>query len=359
MKKVSKRVLSLIMAVAMMLGMIMAAPMSGVKAATQANPGEKLVFNKLYTGELDERGLGIGSDSYYGFDFTLNTSGAVKLNVDVSGLPALGFMRFSIFDSDGTRVWHQDVSNGIIDIGADLLAGSYFLKAEQPTSGLQNTFKFTAKFEDAKETYSESIDKRNDTIETANAYTVGKTVNGQIAQNDKNDYYSFSVKKNAFVTYNVNSNFYHAFYIYDKNGNVLEYVSNVDVGKQAITFFLPKGKYYLNVAQSGYAGTYSFKLTAKKMPTGKITKIKKRIGGLQVRLSKVSGIDGYEIEVSRKKKFKGATKQQLSAEYRRTNIFNLKNKKTYYIRVRTYCIDKKTGKKYYSDWSKAKKVKTK
>ena len=37
-------------------------------------------------------------------------------------------------------------------------------------------------------------------------------------------------------------------------------------------------------------------------------------------------------------------------------IKKLKNKKTYYVQVRTYkSVD---GKRYYSKWSKAKKVKT-
>ena len=39
------------------------------------------------------------------------------------------------------------------------------------------------------------------------------------------------------------------------------------------------------------------------------------------------------------------------------SIKKLKNKKTYYVRIRTYKTV--SGKNFYSDWSAAKKVKTK
>ena len=57
MKRISKRVFSFIMAMAIVVGMIMAVPMYKGNAATQSNPGQKLVMNTLYKGTLDERGL--------------------------------------------------------------------------------------------------------------------------------------------------------------------------------------------------------------------------------------------------------------------------------------------------------------
>ena len=58
------------------------------------------------------------------------------------------------------------------------------------------------------------------------------------------------------------------------------------------------------------------------------------------------------------KNFKKAkTKTIKKTKTTSASVSKLKKKKTYYVRVRTY----KTvgGKKYYSSWSKVKKVKTK
>ena len=59
-----------------------------------------------------------------------------------------------------------------------------------------------------------------------------------------------------------------------------------------------------------------------------------------------------------KKDFKGAGKANIpNARTLKTTIGDLKGKKTYYVRIRTY---KKVGKKaYYSAWSKANAVRTK
>lgn len=71
-----------------------------------------------------------------------------------------------------------------------------------------------------------------------------------------------------------------------------------------------------------------------------------------------SRITGYEVRYSLKSSFKQA-KTVKATGYRKTSVKlkNLKTKKTYYISVRTYM--KVSGKTYYSDWSKAKKIKTK
>ena len=68
-------------------------------------------------------------------------------------------------------------------------------------------------------------------------------------------------------------------------------------------------------------------------------------------------MDGYQIQYSRNKNFRGAKKVKVKS-YKSSSktLKRLKRRKTYYVRVRTYA---KVGKKtYYSKWSKAKKVRT-
>lgn len=84
-----------------------------------------------------------------------------------------------------------------------------------------------------------------------------------------------------------------------------------------------------------------------------LTKGKKKV---KVKVNKVSGAKGYQIQYSTKKSFKGKKSVHITA--RTKTIKKLKSKKTYYFRVRAYKLDGK--KKVYSKkWSKVKKVKVK
>lgn len=87
-----------------------------------------------------------------------------------------------------------------------------------------------------------------------------------------------------------------------------------------------------------------------------ISKVSAKKKGFKVVWKKVSGqITGYEVQYATNKKFSGkATKKTKVAKY---TVKKLKAKKRYYVRIRAY---KKVGnKKYYSSWSKIKKIVTK
>ena len=95
------------------------------------------------------------------------------------------------------------------------------------------------------------------------------------------------------------------------------------------------------------------KLKAAKLK--KVTKGKKRF---TAKWKKVKGVDGYQIRYSTSRKFKNKkTVTVKKAKTVKKTVKKLKAKKVYYVKIRAY----KTinGKKQYSKWSKAKKVKTK
>lgn len=89
-----------------------------------------------------------------------------------------------------------------------------------------------------------------------------------------------------------------------------------------------------------------------------VTSVKSLTAGkkyFKVNLAKKSQARGYQVRYSTSKNFGNyKTKTVTSTSIK---ISSLKSKKTYYVKARTY----KTvnGKKYYSNWSSAKKVKTK
>ena len=129
----------------------------------------------------------------------------------------------------------------------------------------------------------------------------------------------------------------------------VSYSNNVKVGTATVK---------ITGMGSHYTGTV--KKTFKINPKGtSISKLTKKTKGFKIKWKKQSTqTTGYQIQYSTNKKFKSAkTKTVKKNKTTSTSITKLKKKKTYYVRVRTY----KTvgGKKYYSAWSKTKKVKTK
>ena len=89
-----------------------------------------------------------------------------------------------------------------------------------------------------------------------------------------------------------------------------------------------------------------------------VSKLKAGSKKIMVKWKKQSSISGYQVQISKNKKFKSGTIQRmLSASKAKVTVKGLKSNKKYFVRIRTY----KTagGKTYYSGWSKTKKVKTK
>lgn len=102
------------------------------------------------------------------------------------------------------------------------------------------------------------------------------------------------------------------------------------------------------------------KSKSKKPKKTSISKIKAQKKGFKVTWKKVSNAKCYQIKYSTSKKFTKKTSKTATVKKATTTsktVKDLKKKKTYYVKVRSY----KTvnGKKVYSDWSNVKKVKTK
>ncbi|MCR5544044.1 MAG: fibronectin type III domain-containing protein [Eubacterium sp.] len=367
-KKVSTRILSMIMALAITFGMIIASPMKKVNASSNcSNPGTKLVWNTKYSGTLDARGLGVGADNYYRYDFSVDKSGTLSISADIDSLSFGSFMYFYIYDVSNKLVCSVLCQNGHKDLGAYLIAGDYYLTADGIVPGDNCNFSFTSTYEACNETATESIYKKNNTTDTATPYTLGKQYTGYIAHNDYEDYYVFNMKANGFVTYSVDSKLTkHKIEITNTFGDITYKQAGIEMGNAKYKFFLPKGKYYLKVEQDGWVGaTYTFNLKYSKLPKVKVKKIRSKMyskdrSTLTVKFTRNSNVDGYQVMVSPKKNFK-AGKKTVTVNMNTANsaiIDSVKRHKTYYVRVRTLKTAP-NGKSYYSAWSKVKKIKTK
>jgi hypothetical protein len=118
---------------------------------------------------------------------------------------------------------------------------------------------------------------------------------------------------------------------------------------------------------SGSAITTTATVTAasgssiQKVKKTAIAKVKRSKNGkkMTVKVKKTTQAAGYQIRYSTSKKFTKATtkKVNVSKKTLKKTISSLKAKKIYYVSARAY--RKVDGKKYYSAWSAAKKVKAK
>ena len=124
------------------------------------------------------------------------------------------------------------------------------------------------------------------------------------------------------------------------------------------------GKYKVTVKLTGADYEGSKNITFKINPAGKsISKLSKGKKAFTVKWKKASTtyrkqMTGYQIRYSTSSKMtKAKTVTVKNTKATSKTIKKLKVKKTYYVQLRTYKTVK--GAKYYSSWSKTKKVKTK
>ena len=139
------------------------------------------------------------------------------------------------------------------------------------------------------------------------------------------------------------------------NGNVIDPVFyTVSAGSSAV------GKGTVTITfKNGFSGSINatYSILPKNTTQNKPAAAKK---GFTAKWKKSTSVNGYQIRYTTDKKLKSGFKNgKLVTKNKTTSqkITGLKSKKTYYIQIRTY---KTVGKvKYYSNWSNAKKVKTK
>ena len=98
----------------------------------------------------------------------------------------------------------------------------------------------------------------------------------------------------------------------------------------------------------------------KKPSVSVVKSLKGKAGKKKLTLSwkKLSGVSGYQIQISTKKNFKGAKKISVSKSKKTYTKKKLKSNKKYYARIRAYKIYKNAkGKKVkaYGKWKTIKK----
>lgn len=219
-------------------------------------------------------------------------------------------------------------------------------------------------------TYSESVDS-TDAYDNGHYFDVVKftlpakgKINIKLTSEDTENVkymYSSDYRMNIYKTSNTERS------LWSSNNNRISNGYNAGLGYYYGNYSatLPKGTYYLvfTFGRSCENDSYDFKLTYT--PSFSRTSIRKtstpKKGQIRVDWDKCANVSGYQVQYSRNKNMKNAKRitAKGSNNYSRT-IKNLKGKKKYYVRVRTYKTVKVNGKNktYYSKWSSKKAVTT-
>ncbi len=282
-------------------------------------------------------------------------------------LPASGKLTFKVHtevgddlyfrtdDENGKFISEKTIGKGDETFSLELTKGVYFVKFSNDDKGGSYNFKPT--FKSADETYQFENETIN-LVRSKKAIPFATLINGHFGINDTDDCFKVNAPKAGKYSIKVTSGMDSTtLNIRDKNDKyVAQYFHNK--GTSTYTISLKKGNNYLLFERGGNDyGNYSFKVTPATVSIRKLTKATK---SARVTWAKGTG-DGYQLQYSTDKIFKSSKVTRTapivkSIKTTSTTIKNLKSRKTYYVRIRTY-VKSASGKKIWSDWSKAKSVK--
>lgn len=179
------------------------------------------------------------------------------------------YIRYKIYDVNGERLyysspsWNSTTERSYVEDKIELTKGIYYFVVEKGDAGNYN---FRLNFSSSEESFGETGDGTNNSMQTANAISVDTFYKGHLAANDKKDYYKFTIPSSGRIVNEATAYMgYINYYIYDLQGKELYHgwpTWNSIVGSSHVTdvIDLTSGTYYFAVTHRGSVGNYSFNL---------------------------------------------------------------------------------------------------
>lgn len=238
----------------------------------------------------------------------------------------------------------------------DYDAGTCFIDFERWNELYTGTYSFSLSFEPTGEKY-DGNDDSVDAVRNRAGVPFCTWNKGLLARNDINDFYKVTIPQTGKYKLEINSSI-NLIYNGIQNGSKESiYYEKQYKGLKNRTLTLKKGVYFMNFTRydRSSTGTYSFCIT---LCGASLSKVKGGKKSVKVTWKKGTA-NGYEIQIAKNRKFTKGLKTLTvkNAGAKSKTIKKLKSKKAYYVRMRSFI--KSEGHKYYSDWSKVKKVKVK
>lgn len=392
-----KKLISVLLSIVIMLTAVV-----GINFTAYADPLENTIV-KEYT--LGSSINGFLSENGVANFLKVNVPQSGKINFVVEGSHYYSVTIYSeksldssicYFDCD----YRSDLGKAYSEKNIYLVAGIYYFKV-----GGQKNINYTIKtsFTPANESFTESLDVNNNTFENANSISVDKTYKGMVGENDKMDFYLFTVPAGTYEL-NIKSIDTIKYSVYSMNHECVssDFIfrdSSTGIAELSKNVTLKRGSYYLKVEkyssdfytfsinsphQHNYKYSYSVASTytskgydvytcscgelykTNYKPVKKLDKVKlksvtssKRDHTIKASWDKKSGASGYQIYYSSNKSFKKISAKKIIKSGKATAYVgkNFTKGKTYYAKVRAY--KNVNGQKAYGKWSNVKSVKCK
>lgn len=226
----------------------------------------KIDFGTKYTGQLafnDDKDI---------YKFETDKSGRVNFNI----IANIEKLFYHLYDNNGNVLWDSGrvgwdgrTGQSQRSYSFDLVAGTYYLCVSK--DGSSGTYTFNASFQSAGESFEESQSNTAGGIDSAFGIEFSTKYTGQIALNDDNDYYSFTLPESGRISINVTAVMANIYYhLVDKNGNLIwdsdrvRWDERSGQSQNTFEFDLVAGDYYFRVAKSyNSTGNYNFKIDYK------------------------------------------------------------------------------------------------
>ena len=225
------------------------------EAGSDIDDATSISLNTKYTGALSDN-----NDADF-YKITLNEAGLFN----IKGIFRTSHVRWTIYDDFGSELSsngdHRDnlSQRGTFDNSWYLTKGTYYISIDRDGYRTTGAYSFTLTHKSANESFVEDQGGSNNNSDDANQIALNKTYKGQLALNDEEDWYKFTVPKKETVKvigraqYDINWKMYEEVdgimtSVWDRWNDSLE--SDID---------LNAGDYYL-VVYKGNSANYQFKL---------------------------------------------------------------------------------------------------
>ncbi len=234
---------------------------TGSGSNNETSTASEIVLAKQYKGQIAE------NDKKDIYKLVLSSSGRVNIAAN-AGMTVV----YRIYDTVGELLWDYEARLSVAGVSTvnrelDLTKGTYFFVVEREEWNTTGNYSFTLSLQSAGESHEESDIQNNNSIAVASKISLDQNYKGQIAVNDRKDYFAFVLPKADLLNLNVRAEIKEVYYtIYNADGKeVWSKTVSSDSISQVSNFSdevgLPAGTYYFAVERkSDYTGPYSFQL---------------------------------------------------------------------------------------------------
>ncbi len=363
---ISMKIASLVLAIVLAIGTFSIIPSLDVRADTMPiGSVPDISLNKIITlTNTDSYHFGHAWGQHHYYTLTIPETGILTIH-DIKNTYSLEIRDANDKEVHNLDGYFTEVKTNSLYLRGGKYSISIGISGDKGAEG-----KFSLSFTSLNETYKESETSNNDSESTPSKISSlsGAVNKGVLSQNDIDDWYSFNVTNNSIISFNLKSLTSKGinYTIIKNDGAPFIDQARWNENEFKNTFVISQGSYLLKIT-GDKDQNYNFSIKATALNTsansliGKAPVVKaKKKGKLTVKWNKYAMAGGYQIQVSKKKNFAGATTKNVEAT---SNNLNMTVKKAWrgkkvFVRVRAYVITP-DEQKIYTNWSKVKTVKTK